>query len=83
MKKKIKLAQLKPGMYVTATDQSWFHVPFFSKRIPDQGTIDKLRASGVQIVTIDTDKGSDVVEEVGEAEVAKDLFNSPAWVTRV
>ena len=52
----IPLEELKPGMFVSSFDLSWFRHPFVSSRlgvIRDQRLIDELRRLGVRHVQID------------------------------
>lgn len=54
----ISVNDLKPSMYVVIRD-SWLKHPFLKARflIQSQEQVDKLRASGLSVVTIDTEKG--------------------------
>lgn len=57
----IPLEELKPGMFVSSFDLSWFRHPFVSSRlglIRDQRLIDELRRLGVRHVKIDPALGS-------------------------
>jgi HD-GYP domain-containing protein (c-di-GMP phosphodiesterase class II) len=59
--KKIKIEELKVGMFIEDLDRSWFKHPFLTnkKRITSQEQIEKLRAFGILEVYIDPKKGLD------------------------
>ena len=71
MKKKIKVEQLRPGMYIDDFNCSWLENPFFSNsiKINDEETIEKTIDNGIREVYIDTDKGLDVDDAPTEEEV--------------
>lgn len=62
MLKKIPVRELRIGMYLHKLDASWIHHPFWRSAfiISDQTDIEKLLASGIHTVVIDTSKGDDV-----------------------
>src|SRR5690606_25751889 len=62
MIKKIPVAQLRPGMYVSDLNCDWIPHHDYQKqgRIPDQATIDKIRARGITEVYIDPARGLNV-----------------------
>jgi HD-GYP domain-containing protein (c-di-GMP phosphodiesterase class II) len=64
MKKRISIQDLRPGMYITGMDQSWFKTPFLRHKwtIKREDEIALLRSYGIQEVQIDTDKGCDLAE---------------------
>lgn len=64
MIKKVKVEQLRPGIYIHSFNINWFKHPFLGnkKLIKDYQAIEKIRKSGVQEVLIDTTKGLDVYE---------------------
>ena len=66
MIKKIKTTQLMPGMFVHDFACRWLENPFFqdSLLIKDIEMIEKVIASGIQEVYIDTEKGSDFAAAV-------------------
>ncbi len=78
-KKEIQISQLRPGMFVSKIDISWINSPFLSHSmfIKTQTHIDRLRKSGVRLVTIDTDKGKDI-SDIADAEKAKESLASAA-----
>ena len=64
MKKRIAIQDLRPGMYITGMDQSWFKTPFLRHKwtIKREDEIALLRSYGIQEVQIDTEKGHDLAE---------------------
>ncbi len=60
---------------MATTNLSWLQLPFFRKKIPNQSTIDKLRASGVQEVIIDLNRG-DTLAPGAESHLV-DPFDHP------
>ncbi len=81
MKKKIKVEQLKPGMYIDDFNCSWLDNPFFSNSImvKNEDTIEKTIDNGIREVYIDTDRGLDVDDAPTEEEVRQGIhteFNS-------
>ncbi len=66
MIKKIKAAQLIPGMFVHDFACGWLENPFFrnSLLITDGEMIEKIIANGIQELFIDTEKGLDAVTAV-------------------
>ncbi len=69
MRKRIPLEQLTVGMYVAGLDMSWMETPFFRHRmkITQPKQIARLKASGVQYVEIETEKGLDLEDQAEEA----------------
>ncbi len=61
-KKRIAIADLRPGMYVVGLDRSWLHTPFLFHRklIQRVDEIDQLKKHGIGEVVIDTSCGADV-----------------------
>lgn len=61
-KRRIKIAELQVGMYVTELDRSWFRTPFLRHCFMVNSTdeIDSLRQSGIREVVIDPSRGLDV-----------------------
>ncbi len=74
MVKKIKVDQLKPGMYVHDLNCSWLDHPFFgsSLKVKDNNIIEKIIKFGIRELYIDTDKGRDVEGAPSEEEVDKE-----------
>ena len=64
MKKRISIDQLRPGMFIVKTDQSWLKTPFLRKKLLIQAESDiaALRESGVKEVEIDILRGDDTVQ---------------------
>src|SRR5690606_18763643 len=71
MIKKIPVSQLQPGMYVSDLNCDWIPHHDYQKqgRVPDQATIDKIRARGITEVYIDPARGLDVPHAVTAVEV--------------
>ena len=61
--KQISIDDLVVGMYIVGLDQSWLQSPFLlhRRRIARHEEIARLKAYGVQQVTIDPTRGLDVV----------------------
>jgi len=75
MKKKIKVEQLRPGMYIDDFNCSWLDNPFFSNsiKVTNVETIEKTIDNGIREVYIDTDKGLDVNDAPTEEEVKQGI----------
>lgn len=76
MIKKIKVAQLRPGMFVHDFACGWLENPFFRKSllIKDGAMIEKIIAHGIKDLFIDTAKGHDVDEAAADGEtVAEEM----------
>ncbi len=75
MIKKVKVEQLKPGMYIHDLNCSWLKHPFFgnSVKINDEKIIEKINDYGVSEVYIDTDLGLDVVDAPTGEEVGQEI----------
>jgi HD-GYP domain-containing protein (c-di-GMP phosphodiesterase class II) len=74
MKKRISIQDLRPGMYITGMDQSWFKTPFLRHKwtIKREDEITLLRSYGIQEVQIDTEKGCDLIGEEDVRCIADD-----------
>src|SRR4051794_30555302 len=62
MIKKIKVEQIKPGIFVHDFNCGWLHHPFLKNRIKihtDQ-EVEKILSHGIREVYIDTERGLDV-----------------------
>lgn len=77
MKKKITIEQLRPDMYVSDLNCDWIPHHNLPKegRIPNQETIEKLKARGIKTLYIDPARGKDV-DGIAESEV--DRHNTKA-----
>ncbi len=64
MIKKIKVEQLKIGMFIHDLNSQWLQHPFFgsSVKVSNEGVIDKIVAYDIKEVFIDTELGIDVVD---------------------
>lgn len=75
MIKKVKIDQLKPGMYVHDLNCGWMHHPFLknSMKLKDDKTIEKIASYGIREVYIDTELGTDVAYALTEDEVNEEI----------
>jgi putative nucleotidyltransferase with HDIG domain len=75
MKKKIKVEQLTPGMFIHDFNSSWLDHPFFSNstKVKNEKIIEKVVKSGIREVYIDTDRGLDVADAPTEEEVKQEI----------
>ena len=75
MIKKIKIEQLKPGMYVRDLNLSWMKHPFVgnSKKVSSEKVIEKIAGSGIEELYIDTERGLDVPDAPTEEEVRREI----------
>ena len=73
MKKRIAIQDLRPGMYITGMDQSWFQTPFLRHKwlVKRDDEIILLRSYGIQNVFIDTAKGTDVTNDAHVEEITQ------------
>ena len=58
MRKQIPIDQVKVGMYLVGVDRPWMETPFLRHRfhIKDESVIEKLYASGIAHIDIDTEQ---------------------------
>lgn len=63
MLKKVKVTQLRKGMYINDLNRGWFNHPFTLNRfkLEDEHDVRKMIAAGVKEVEIDTAKGLDLL----------------------
>ncbi len=75
MIKKVKITDLKTGMYIHDLDASWLSHRFLKNQfaIDDASTLAKVKKSGLQEVYIDTSKGQDVPQGVPTAVVHQNI----------
>jgi HD-GYP domain-containing protein (c-di-GMP phosphodiesterase class II) len=75
MIKKIKVALLRPGMFIHDLNCGWMRHPFMSNsiKIKDEKTIDKIIRYGIHEVYIDSNRGLDVTDAPTEEEVKKEI----------
>ncbi len=73
MRKKIKVAQLQPGMFVDEFCGSWMEHPFWNTRflVKEPADLAQIVASPVREVWIDTSRGLDVASAETAQEVAQ------------
>ncbi len=92
MIKKIKVEQLKPGVFVHDFNCGWLHHPFLADRtkLKSDEDIDKIVKNGIREVYIDTEKSLDLddaptqreAEEEIQAEIEKLPARSPQRADR-
>lgn len=70
MKHRIPISDVHVGMYIAAIDGSWWNNPFWRTRfaVKSAADIERLRRSGVEIVTIDDTLGAGVPAPTAAAE---------------
>jgi putative nucleotidyltransferase with HDIG domain len=75
MIKKVKVEQLRPGMFIHDLDCRWMEHPFLksSFRIRNQKAIDKIVEHGIREAYIDSNRGDDVAHAPSEKEVRHQL----------
>lgn len=61
--KRIPLDQLRLGMFIVGLDQPWYRTPFFLHKwlVSNPDDILQLKRHGIQVVTIDIERGADTV----------------------
>lgn len=77
MTKKISIAQLKPGMYVSDLGSDWMSHPFLRSAfaVKDEAMVQKIASSGIHEVYIDPSRGDDVPDAPTTEEVTLHLEN--------
>jgi len=75
MIKKIKVEQLKQGMFIHDFNCGWLNHPFLtnSMKVSDEQIIQKVRDFGIREIYIDTDNGFDVGGAPTEDEVRQEI----------
>lgn len=73
--KKIEIADLKPGMYISDLGAGWMDHPFLRNNfaVKDDAVIDKIIKTGIREVYIDTSRGHDVQHAPTREEVEEKL----------
>ncbi len=84
MVKKVKVEQLKPGMFIEELNCSWLNHPFFgnSKRIDSDRDIEKIINYGINEVYIDTQKGLDIEDVTTIDEVDQNFLEKIEKITK-
>jgi putative nucleotidyltransferase with HDIG domain len=90
--KRIVVSELRTGMYVEELCGSWMEHPFWRTRfaLRDPDDVNRIRASGIRDVWIDTDKGLDAdactvpgpTRDEAEAEIDRKLQSAATQVAR-
>ncbi|MBL8485942.1 MAG: HD-GYP domain-containing protein [Rhodocyclaceae bacterium] len=92
MRKKVPVADLKPGMYIADLGSEWMAHPFLrsSFAVKDEATVAKIAAAGIREVYIDPERGLDLAHAPTHEEVQQELHAemlkaaaTPAPVSRV
>ena len=81
MKQRIPIQDLRPGMYISSLDQSWFKTPFLRHQwtVKREDEITLLRSYGIQEVVIDTLKGDGLESaETGPSPTVEPIGSSDA-----
>jgi putative nucleotidyltransferase with HDIG domain len=75
MIKKIKVEQLKPGVFVHDFNSGWLHHPFLKNRakIKTDNEIQKIIKYRIHEVYIDTDKGLDIDDAPTQQQVVEEI----------
>jgi len=75
MIKKIKVEQLKPGVFVDDFNCGWLHHPYLTDRtmLKTDKQIQKVVKYGIRELYIDTDKGLDIDDAPTQRETEKQL----------
>ncbi|NOX88177.1 MAG: HD-GYP domain-containing protein [Calditrichaeota bacterium] len=80
MIKKVKVDQLKPGVYISDFNCNWISHPFLTskKRINSYRDVEKIKRTGIDEVYIDTTKGIDVYDTFSKDEFLR-IFESDSF----
>ncbi len=75
MIKKVKVEQLKPGMFIHNFNCGWLQHPFISNqmKVKNEKIIEKIIGYGIREIYIDTDKGLDLTDAQTEEEVKQEI----------
>lgn len=75
MIKKVKVEQLKPGMYIDDLNCTWLKHPFFgnSLKVNNEKVIATIVSNGIKEVYIDTDLGLDVPDAPTKEEIDRKI----------
>ena len=73
--KRVKVGDLRSGMYVHDLNCGWVHHGFFRQQflLRHPGQIQKLKDNGLKEIYIDTARGEDVVDAPTQADVDSEL----------
>jgi cyclic di-GMP phosphodiesterase len=77
--KRIPTTSAQVGMYLCGIDRSWLKTPFLVHRflIKSLSDIAKLEQAGIQEITIDTDRGLDVLQDSKPPHTHDDVSSTP------
>ncbi len=81
--KRIPTPAVQVGMYLCGIDRAWLDTPFLMHRflIKSSTDIAKLQQSGIQEITIDTERGLDVPSDSGTPHIPEDDILTPSEPT--
>ncbi|MDH5562183.1 MAG: DUF3391 domain-containing protein, partial [Nitrospirota bacterium] len=84
-KKRIPISSVKVGMYLCGIDRSWLDTPFLRHRflIRSAADLTKLHQSGIQEITIDTNRGLDDTTLSGNDFQEEILATPPPQITPI
>jgi putative nucleotidyltransferase with HDIG domain len=77
MIKKVRVEQLKPGMFIHDLNCSWLHHPFLRNKVKinNEQVIKKIISCGIREVYIDTNKGLDITNTLTEEKINQEVQN--------
>ncbi len=80
VRKRIRIEQLKPGMFVVGMDQPWYKTPYLLHHflVQSSDTVAELIRHGVREVSIDPNKGLDVPDQEPASASAADGAVAPS-----
>jgi len=75
MVKRVKVEQLKPGMFISDLNCGWLRHPFITNnmKLKKDATIEKIIGYGIREIYIDTDKGLHVADAPTEKDVHQEI----------
>ena len=84
MIKKIKVSQLKPGIFIHDFQADWFKHPFVfgKKKVNDWEMVRKIKSYGIKEVLIDTTKGLDVVTKTSVDDLKKAFGTDEVFIEK-
>ena len=84
MTKRIRIDQLRTGMYVVGIDKSWWQTPFLYHKWTPCSPVDvvRLKEAGVREVIIDLQQGEDVEEPTSPSETLLPMVSAHDEVVR-
>lgn len=73
--KRVRVSDLRPGMFVHDLDCGWLHHGFLRQQFPirDGEVIQKMKRQGLELIYIDTGKGDDVPDAPTQTEIREEV----------